>query len=88
MPENSERYGLGLGEALVEFVPSQSVDLSSDTLFIATVNQNSGETFVLIPLSMPVRSQIAVKQHSASLRLVYSDFPEEGASQIYRQQFI
>lgn len=82
-------YRQWFGESLkpADFAPGKTVDLPAANTWIGAFNPTAGETFALLDLTPPAKSQLVVEKHSALLRLVYPDLARKGEAYTYRTAF-
>jgi hypothetical protein len=67
-----------------EFVPQKRVNPGVTAGYIGTLNKKTGERFALLMLTPAERSQLAVEDHSALLRVIYPAFTAKDGSYNYR----
>jgi hypothetical protein len=72
------------GHPKEEFVPQRRLELGVRSGFVGTVNKKTGETFALMVLTPAERSQMAVENHSALLRVIYPAFTTKNEAYSYR----
>ena len=82
-PENFRRW-FAEGHGPEEFVPEKNVDLPGSSDYVGVTHEKTGETFALLSLDRPAKSQLAVHGHAATLRLIYPDFAEKDRTLTYR----
>jgi hypothetical protein len=67
-----------------EFSPDKKVAFGSNPEFFATLDQRGGETFAVMLLTPPLKTQLETHRHSAFLRITYPDFTTAGGESHYR----
>ena len=72
------------GHPREDFVPQRKIDLGVRAGYFGTINKQSGETFALMMLTPSERNQLAVEDHSALIRTIYSPFAEKNQTYTYR----
>ena len=75
------------GKAPAEFSPDKKVAFASNPEFFATLDQRNGETFAVMPLTRPMKTQLNTHRHSAFLRITFPDFTIAGEERHYRTAY-
>ena len=72
------------GKAPAEFSPEKELAFGESPEFFATLDQRSGETFAIMLLTPPLKTQLKTQRHSAFFRIIYPDFTVAGQGSHYR----
>jgi hypothetical protein len=71
-------------KAPAEFSPDKKLAFGSNPEFFATLDRRGGETFAVMLLTPPLKTQLEMHRHSAFLRITYPDFTIAGEGIHYR----
>jgi hypothetical protein len=71
-------------KAPAEFSPDKKLAFGSNPEFFATLDQRGGETFAVMLLTLPLKTQLETHRHSAFFRITYPDFTIAGEAIHYR----
>jgi glycosyl hydrolase family 35 len=71
------------GKALTEFLPEKELALENPEFF-GTLDQRSGESFAIMLLTPPLKTQLQTRRHSGFFRIRYPDFTVAGHGVQYR----
>lgn len=85
-PENFRQW-FAAGHTPEEFIPGESVDIPSSCSIVGTINRHTGETFAVLSLSPLAKTQLAVHQHAATIRLIYPEFAAKNQPYTYRAAY-
>ena len=72
------------GKAPAEFSPDKELAFAKTPEFFAMLDQSSGETFAIMLLTPPLKTQLKTQRHSAFFRIMYPDFSVAGQESHYR----
>jgi hypothetical protein len=75
------------GKAPAEFPQDKELTLGDSLKFFGTIDQRSGETFAIMPLTPALKTQLNTRRHSAFLRIQYPDFAAAGQVYHYRAAY-
>jgi hypothetical protein len=75
------------GKAPTEFTADKKVAFGSNPSFFATVDQRGSETFAVMLLTAPLKTQLETHRHSAFVRITYPDFTIAGEERHYRTAY-
>ena len=70
------------GKAPAEFSPDKDLAFEKTPEFFAMLDQSSGETFAIMLLTPPLKTQLKTQRHSAFFRIMYPDFSVAGQEAI------
>jgi len=70
-----------------EFSPEKEISLGENPEFFGTRDQRSGETFAIMLLTPPLKTQIKTQRHSGFFRIRYPDFTIAGHGYQYRTAY-
>ena len=71
-------------KAPAEFSPDKKLAFGLNPEFFATLDRRGGETFAVMLLTPPLKTQLEMHRHSAFLRITYPDFTIAGEGIHYR----
>jgi len=75
------------GKAPAEFSPEKELVFEKAPELFATVDQSSGDTFAIMLLTPPLKTQLRMQRHSAFFRITYPDFTVAGQRSHYRTAY-
>jgi hypothetical protein len=70
-----------------EFSPEKELSLGENPEFFGTIDQRSGETFAIMLLTPPLKTEIKTQHHSGFFRIRYPDFTIAGHGYQYRTAY-
>jgi len=70
-----------------EFSPEKELALGENPEFFGTMDQRSGETFAIMLVTPPLKTQLKTQRHSALFRIRYPDFTIAGHGAQYRTAY-
>ena len=70
-----------------EFSPGKELSLGENPEFFGTIDQRSGETFAIMLLTPPLKTELKTQRHSAFFRIRYPDFTIAGHGGQYRTAY-
>jgi hypothetical protein len=70
-----------------EFPPDKELSLNDVPQFFGTIDRRSGETFAIMPLTPPLKTQLNTRRHSGFVRIRYPDFTTAGQAAHYRTAY-
>jgi hypothetical protein len=70
-----------------EFSPEKALSLGEKAKFFGTVDQRSGETFAIMLLTSPLKTELKTQRHSGFFRIRYPDFAVAGQGTQYRTAY-
>ncbi len=70
-----------------EFLPGKELSLDENPEFFGTIDQHSGETFAIMLLTPPLKTQLKTQRHSGIFRIRYPDFTTAGHGSQYRTAY-
>ena len=75
------------GNVPAEFPREKELALGNNPKFFGTIDQRSGETFAIMPLTPALKTQLNTRRHSAFFRIQYPDFTAAGRGSHYRTAY-
>jgi len=75
------------GRAAQEFVPSKVISFPAPASYVGTRYKKGGQSFAVISLTPPARTQVVVERHSALIRFIYPDFSKASEPHIFRAAY-
>jgi len=72
------------GQSPAEFTPEKELTFGENPEYFATLDRRGGETFAILLLSPPLKTQLQTQHHSAFLRTTYPDLTNVGPERHYR----
>ena len=72
------------GKEPAEFSPEKELAFRENPQFFATLDQRSGETFAILLLTSPLKTELKAQRHSAFFRITYPDLTLAGHESHYR----
>jgi hypothetical protein len=70
-----------------EFSPEKELSLGENPEVLGTVDQRSGETFAIMLLTPPLKTELKTQRHSGFFRIRYPDFTIAGHGVQYRTAY-
>ena len=70
-----------------EFPPEKELALAKNPEYFGTLDQRSGETFAIMLLSPPLKTELKTQRHSGFFRIRYPDFTTAGQGAQYRTAY-
>ena len=75
------------GKAPTAFSAEKELSFAENAEFFGTIDQRNGETFAIMPLTPPLKTQLKTQRHSGFFRIRYPDFTVAGCAAHYRTAY-